>query len=188
MQKQVDMSVVYDEVLCRFNGNQIVEYIISLFSHDSWGSVEEFIEHLEYSSCEAGSFGHETIYTNYIREKLTVWVDEINQAMEDYKDATGEVFTFEQLEDTVTFAVDWFSNEIASFLRCQTFYVATFSEDSGKDKAFMYLSEAEDYINKCISEAVSFEVEHSPYTITEDKYDDLVDVESAKWSIVEEKV
>jgi hypothetical protein len=137
MQNEItDITEIRDAILMQFSGNAIVEHIVDEFICDgNYSDVDSLITDLEMAHCAAGSFSG-MIYTQDILDRLSdsQWRNAIEQAIEDYTDATGESPEFDRdamgypsgfhLENLVTFAVDWMSNEIASFLRYQgQFYI-----------------------------------------------------------------
>jgi hypothetical protein len=144
--------------------------------------------------CAAGSFPG-MIYTQDILDRLSDsdWRNAIEQAVEDYTDATGESPSFDRdamgypsgfhLENLVTFAVDWVSNEIASFLRSNgTFYIVTQAVDSmdpsPERKVFLCEYEAQDYVSESLQHRMDYIVQHSPYAIDESEYESLEEQES----------
>jgi len=86
------------------------------------------------------------------------------------------------LENLVTFAVDWMSNEIASFLRYQgQFYIVTQAVDSldpsPERKVFLCEYEAQEYISESLMHRMDYIVQHSPYSISESEYEALQEQE-----------
>jgi hypothetical protein len=131
------------------------------------------------------------------------WRNAIEQAIEDYTDATGESPSFDRdamgypsgfhLENLVTFAVDWMSNEIASFLRYQgQFYIVTQAIDSldpsPERKVFLCEYEAQEYISESLMYRMDHIVQHSPYSISESEYDELQEQESELIHLEDEAV
>lgn len=72
---------------------------------------------LEDCNCSGCHAPGGLIYNNEIAAKYVDWWDVIDEAMDAYHDATGERFTPETTGQLVWFAVEWFANELAGFLR-----------------------------------------------------------------------
>lgn len=177
-----------------FGTNAIVDYILDDFICDgNYSDVDSLINDLEMAHCAAGSFSG-MIYTSDILDRLSDpdWRNAIEQAIEDYADATGESPSFDRdcmghfcgfrLENLVTFAVDWYSNEIASFLRYQgQFFIVTQCVDSldpsPERKVFLNEYDAQDYISESLQNRMDYIVQHSPYSIDESEYDALQEQE-----------
>jgi hypothetical protein len=170
MQNEItDTSEIRDAILMQFNKNPIVEYIVDEFICDgNYSDVKSLITDLEMAHCAAGSFSG-MIYTQDILDRLadSGWRNAIEKAIEDYTDATGESPTFDHdamgypsgfhLENLVTFAVDWMSNEIASFLRSNgQFYIVTQAVDSldpsPERKVFLDEYDAQEYVQDSIDQ------------------------------------
>jgi len=189
-----DTTEIRDAILMQFDNNVIVEYIVDEFICDgNYNSVDSLITDLELAHCAAGSFGG-MIYTQDILDRLSdsQWRNAIEQAIEDYTDATGEFPEFDRdcigypsgfhLGNLVTFAVDWMSNEIASFLRYQgQFYIVTQAVDSldpsPERKVFLDEYEAQEYVSESLMLRMDYIVRHSPYSISESEYEALQEQE-----------
>jgi len=163
-------------------------------SDNKYSDIDSLITDLEMAHCAAGSFPG-MIYTGDILDRLadSGWRNAIEQVIEDYTDATGESPSFDRdamgypsgfrLENLVTFAVDWVSNEIASFLRYQgQFYIVTQSVDSldpsPERKAFLCEYDAQDYVSESLQHRMDYIVQHSPYAIDESEYEAIEEQES----------
>jgi hypothetical protein len=200
-----DITEIRDAIRLQFNGNAIVDYILDEFLCDgNYSSVDSLITDLELAHCAAGSFSG-MIYTQDILDRLSdsQWRNAIEQAIEDYSDATGESPSFDRdcmghqdtfrLENLVTFAVDWMSNEIASFLRALgQFYIVTQAVDSldpsPERKVFLDEYEAQEYISESLMHRMDYIVQHSPYSISESEYEALQEQESELIRMEEESV
>lgn len=178
----------------------IETYIWDELSSEKWETVESIVNQLESASCSAGSWS-DMIYTRDIHDKLadSQWVDDINQAIEEYVDETGESPTFDpydsgfQLENTVTFAVDWVAQRLASRLRYMgkvaVVTAATDSLDPSPDViAFPSINEAEDWVADEVQGRVDHIVQHSPYPINEDELAQIEESEYALFTINEERL
>jgi hypothetical protein len=196
MQNEItDTSEIESAIRFQFDKNPIAEYIVDEFlSDDKYSDVDSLITNLEMAHCAAGSFPG-MIYTQDILDRLSdsEWRNAIEQAIEDYTDAIGESPSFDRdsmgyfsgfhLENLVTFAVDWMSNEIASFLRSNgNFYIVTQSVDSldpsPERKAFLCEYDAQDYVSESLQHRMDYIVQHSPYAIDESEYESLEEQES----------
>jgi hypothetical protein len=154
-------------------------------------SVESLINHLERAS--AGM-----IYTRDImaRYQDSEWVDDIECAIEDYQDNCGELPDFGKpfsLSNFVTFAVDWVASNLASRIRSfGNAYVVTYAIDSLDPKptciAFLDESEMNDWIACNVAERVQYLVDHSPYTIREDEFEEIQESEMSLVHIETESI
>jgi hypothetical protein len=200
-----DTTEIRDAILMQFDNNVIVEYIVDEFICDgNYNSVDSLITDLELAHCAAGSFSG-MIYTQDILDRLSDsdWRNAIEQAIEDYTDATGESPSFDRdamgypsgfhLENVVTFAVDWFSNEIASFLHSNgQFYIVTQAVDSldpsPERKVFLCEYEAQDYVSESLQHQMDYIVQHSPHSVSESEYEALQEQEMELIRLEEEAV
>jgi len=191
MQNEItDINEIESAIRFQFDKNPIAEYLIDEhITQAKYSDVKSLITDLEMAHCAAGSFPGMT-YTQDILDRLSdsEWRNAIEQATEDYADATGESPSFDRdamgypsgfhLENLVTFAVDWMSNEIASFLRYQgQFYIVTQAVDSldpsPERKVFLDEYEAQEYISESLMHRMDYIVQHSPYSISESEYEAL---------------
>jgi hypothetical protein len=196
MQNEItDISEIESAIRLQFDKNPIAECILDEFICDKkYSDVDSLVTDLEMAHCAAGSFSG-IIYTQDILDRLSdsEWRNAIEQAIEDYTDAVGESPSFDRdamgyfsgfhLANLVTFAVDWVSNEIASFLRSNgTFYIVTQAVDSmdpsPERKVFLCEYEAQDYVSESLQHRMDYIVQHSPYAIDESEYESLEEQES----------
>lgn len=191
----LDLSNILSEVQHHWKDSAVVEYICDQLKDSSWDSVESFIGQLESASCANGSWGQDTIYTHRILALLSdeSWRDAINQALEDYADATGENYSPEtlNLESLVTFAVDWYAGEIASYIRSfNRVWIAILDKGEVWEsrEAYLYESEADSVAEQAIQARMDSEVAHSPYSLTEDAYNALYDSVSESYVVIEERM
>jgi len=206
MQNEItDTSEIESAIFVQFDGNAIAEYLIyEHITQAKYSDVDSLITNLEMAHCAAGSFPG-MIYTQDILDRLSdsEWRNAIEQAIEDYTNETGESPTFDRdsmgyfsgfrLENLVTFAVDWVSNEIASFLRYQgQFYIVTQSVDSldpsPERKAFLCEYDAQDYVSESLQNRMNYIVQHSPYAIDEAEYESLEEQEMQLIRLEEESM
>lgn len=164
-----------------------------------WDSVDSIASQLESASCSAGSWS-DLIYTRDILDKLSdrEWLNRIEQAVDDYGDATGESpdFTFNGpfcLSNVVTFAVDWVASDLAGRLRgLDRVYLVTVAVDSMDPSpdiiAFDSCYEAQDFIAETIQARVDYTVAHSPYTVSQSDLEGYEEQESELVTITEESV
>ena len=171
----------------------------SLTDGNYWDSVDSIASQLESASCSAGSW-NELIYTRDILDKLAdrAWLSCIEQAVDDYGDATGESPNFNpygpfSLSDVVTFAVDWVASDLAGRLRnLDRVYLVTVAIDSMDPSpeiiAFDSCYEAQDFIAETIQGRVDYMVAHSPYSVSQSDLWDYEEQESQLVTIKEESV
>ena len=146
-----------------------------------WSEISQIVSHLEMASCSAGSWS-DMIYTRDILDKLadSQWVSDIDEAIAEYVDATGETPTFDpygsgfELSHTVTFAVDWVAQRLVSRLRAfGTVAVVTVASDScdpfPERIAFASECEAQDWVADEIQRRIGYRVQHSAYEVSEEE-------------------
>ena len=164
-----------------------------------WDSIDSIASQLESASCSAGSW-NDLIYTRDILDKLSDsdWLNAIEQAIEDYGDATGESPDFTHngpfcLSNVVTFAVDWVANELAHKLRSlDSVWLVTAAADSLDPTpeiiALATESEALDCINEAIDSRIEWQVQHSVYMLCQLELDDMREQESQFFTMKEESL
>jgi len=200
-----DTQELIDAIRSAYPGNAIVDYLIDEhITQDGYNSVDSLITDLEMAHCAAGSFSG-MIYTQDILDHLADrdWQSAIEQAFEDYADSTGESPDLDRdamgypsgfnLANLVTFAVDWMSNEIANFLRSNDrFYIVTQAVDSldpsPERKVFLDEYDAQDYVSESLSQRMDYIVQHSPYSVSEQEYEELQEQELELMNIEQESV
>lgn len=146
-----------------------------------WSEVSQIVSQLEMASCAAGSWS-DMIYTRDILDKLAdpQWISDIDEAIAEYVDATGETPTFDpygsgfELSNTVTFAVDWVAQRLASRLRSlgpvAVVTVASDSCDPFPDRiAFPSEWEATDWVSDEVQRRLDHRVSHSSTLVDEDE-------------------
>lgn len=148
-----------------------------------WESVGQIVSQLEMASCSVGSWGG-MIYTRDIESRLAdpQWVDDIDEALADYRDNTGENPDLSSLSEMVTFAVDWVASNLASKLRNLDRVAVVIAPVDSCDPhpdvlAFGSDWEAEDWVADEVERRVQHRVEHSPYSVDEDELDAMRDDE-----------
>jgi hypothetical protein len=164
-----------------------------------WESIGQIISQLEMASCSAGSWS-DMIYTQDILDKLSdpQWVEDIESAFADYEGNTGEAFDFDavggfSLSSTVTFAVDWVAQQLASKLRyldkVAIVTVASDSMDPSPDRiAFSTVWEAEDWVAEEVARRVQYQVDHSPHPVSEEDLMDMQEEEMLLFNLDEERL
>jgi len=167
--------------------NAIALTLLEQYKGDQYDSIESLISDIEHAHCAAGSF-NDMIYTRDIERKLcdSDWIDAIDEAIEDYRDNTGETPTFERVTDMVTFAVDWTSNTLASQLRYMLeegdwHVVLEYSDTCDtKPESTLYETEHEatDAMLEVIEQRVQYVVDHSQYMVSETERDAIEETES----------
>lgn len=178
----------------------IETYIWDEITDSKWSDIESIVSQLEMASCSAGSWSG-MIYTRDILDKLgnTEWVQDIEQAVAEYEDATGEAPNFDpygsgfNLSSVVTFAVDWVAHRIASRIRAMgnpaVVTVAADSCDPFPERiAFASEWEAQDWVSEQIQSRIDYRVQHSQYAISEEELQQFEEEESALFRIDEERL
>lgn len=183
-----------DRITAALDPTGAIEYYIweQLTNGCYWSSLGQIIAQLETTSCASGGWSG-MIYTRDILDRLAdpQWVDDIDTALEEYVDATGETFEFSALSETVTFAVDWVAQRLASRLRSlDRVAVVTVSVDSMDPSpdviAFDTAWEAQDWVSEEVSRRVQFRVDHSTEGVTEEELDHWTEEEMTLVHITEE--
>jgi len=164
-----------------------------------WDSIDSIASQLESASCSAGSW-NDLIYTRDILEKLSDsdWLNAIEQAVDDFGDATGESpnFTYNGpfcLSNVVTFAVDWVASELAHKLRSlDSVWLVTAAVDSLDPSpeiiALATESEAVEWVSEAIDSRIEWQVQHSVYMLEESDLDDMREQESVLFTMQEESL
>jgi len=159
-----------------------------------WHSIEDIARQLESASCANGSWNG-MIYTRDIYTRLAdpQWCDDIDQALDDFDNYTGESFEITSLESVVIFAVDQTASNLAYRLRSldRVAVVTAFidSLDPSPDViAFADVSEAEDWVADEVERRVQHEIDHSPYPVSEADREAMMQVEFSLFTITEESI
>jgi hypothetical protein len=159
-----------------------------------WDSVEDIARQLESASCASGSW-NQMIYTRDILDRLSdpQWCDDIDQALDDFCDATGESPDITSLESAVIFAIDQTASNLAHRLRSlDRVAVVTSAIDSLDPSpeviAFADVSDAEDWIADEVERRVQYQVDHSQNPVTEADREAMTEVEFTLITITEESI
>ena len=159
-----------------------------------WHSVKDIARQLETASCANGSW-NQMIYTRDILDRLSdpQWQDDVDQAIEDFGDATGEVLEVPSLESAVIFAVDWTASNLAHRIRSlDSVAVVTAAVDTLDPSpdviAFADVSEAQDWVAEEVERRVQHQVDHSPHAVTEADREAMTAVEFTLFTITEESI
>lgn len=184
----------FDRITAALDPTGAIEYYIweQLTNGCYWSSIGQIIAQLESAACAHGSWSG-MIYTRDILDRLSdpQWVDDIDTALEEYLDEIGETFEFSALSETVTFAVDWVAQRLASRLRSlDRVAVVTVSVDSMDPSpdviSFDTVWEAQDWVSEEVSRRVQFRVDHSTEEVTEEELDNWTEEEMTLVHITEE--
>jgi len=164
-----------------------------------WDSIDSIASQLESASCSAGSW-NDLIYTRDILDKLSDsdWLNAIEQAVDDFGDATGESPDFTNygpfcLSNVVTFAVDWVANGLAHKLRSlDSVWLVTAAVDSLDPSpeviALATESEAVEWVSEAVQARVEHMVSHSPHSVSDTDLWDFEEQEYALFNIEEESL
>ena len=160
-----------------------------------WETLGQLVSQLESASCAAGSWSG-MIYTRDILDRLSdpQWQDDIDAAIADYRDNTGESPDLSDLSSMVTFAVDWGAFNLACKIRHKFSNPAVVtapvdSMDPNPDRiAFPSVWEAEDWISEEVERRIAFRVEHSPYSVTDEELDEWREEELNFMTLDEERL
>lgn len=178
----------------------IENFIWEQMLQDSWRDVDSIVSQLEMASCSAGSWS-DMIYTRDILAKLSddQWVSDIEEAVAEYEDATGEAPNFDSygsgfsLSAVVTFAVDWVAQRLASRIRAMgSVAVVTCAVDSLDPHpeviAFPRLWEAEEWVSEQVQARMDHRVQHSQYPVTEEELAQWEEEEMQLFTVEDERL
>ena len=159
-----------------------------------WNRVGDIARQLESASCANGSW-NQMIYTRDILDRLSdpQWQDDIDQAIDDFGNETGESPEITSLESVVTFAVNQTSSNLAHRLRTLDIVTIVSASVDTLDPspdvlAFADVSDAEDWVSDEVERRVQYQVDHSPYDVTEADREAMTGVEFALFTITEESL
>lgn len=94
--------------------------IIHLIDWAVWDddlSLSEMVDQLEAIQMSGCSGPSGFIYNNEIAKSVVELWDDMNDALTDYLDEMGEPFAVESVGQFVWFALEWYAQKLASFLR-----------------------------------------------------------------------
>jgi len=178
----------------------IETYIWDEITDSKWSDIDSIVSQLEMASCSAGSWS-DMIYTRDILDKLadSGWVQDIEEAVAEYGDATGESPNFDpygsgfSLSATVTFAVDWVAQRLASRLRAMgKVAVVTVASDSldpfPERLAFPSEWEATDWVSDEVQRRIEHRVQHSAYPVSDEELQQWEEEEATLIRIDEERL
>ena len=171
----------FDRLTLELNPTGAIEsYLWDELMACKWSDVSQILSQLESASCSAGSWAG-MIYTRDILDHLadSQWVSDIDEAIAEYVDATGETPTFDpygagfELSNTVTFAVDWVAQRIADKLRnldrVAVVTVAVDSLDPFPDRIVLASeSDAVDWVADEVQRRLEHRVSHSPCVVSDE--------------------
>ena len=159
-----------------------------------WNRVGDIARQLESASCANGSW-NQMIYTRDILDRLSdpQWQDDIDQAIDDFGNETGESPEITSLESVVTFAVNQTSSNLAHRLRTLDIVTIVSASVDTLDPspdvlAFADVSDAEDWVSDEVERRVQYQVDHSSYDVTEADREAMTGVEFALFTITEESL
>lgn len=185
-----------DRITAAIDPTGAIEFFIweQLTDGPYWSSVSQIRNQLESASCANGSWGG-MIYTRDILDRLSdpQWIDDIDTALEEHLDETGESFEFSCLSDTVTFAVDWVAQRLASRLRGLDRVAVVIAcvdvMDPNPDViAFDTVWEAEDWIEDEIQRRICDRITDSDTPVTADERDGWIEQESTLFTLTDERL
>ena len=159
-----------------------------------WHRVGDIARQLESASCANGSW-NQMIYTRDILDRLSdpQWQDDIDDALANFWDETGESPEITSLESVVTFAVNQTSSNLAHRLRTLDIVTIVSASVDTLDPspdvlAFADVSDAEDWVSDEVERRVQYQVDHSPYSVTEADREAMTGAEFALFTITEESL
>lgn len=98
----------------------ILQWTQDAFEHDERATAQDVLRHLETIDCAGCHAPQGLIYNKDIADKVPLWWDEIDEAVAQYHEETGEHATPRDGAVTigwlVWFAVEWIGHDAARFL------------------------------------------------------------------------
>lgn len=98
----------------------ILQWTRDAFEHDEGATAQDVLRHLEMIDCAGCHAPQGLIYNQDIADKVPLWWDEIDEAVAQYHEETGEHPAPRHGSITigwlVWFAVEWISHAAARFL------------------------------------------------------------------------
>ena len=148
--------------------NAVVEYLTDHYGDHEYSSISDLVRDLEMAHYSAGSFG--MCYTYELDDFLKAHLDDIEEVLAEYIDATGEKLQVETFSDMVIVALDFAANEIASAVECaELAIVANHADymDTSPEVIICDAYEADDTVAGIIQHRLDMEVQHSTETVNE---------------------
>lgn len=153
-----------------FNPNAVIEYITELFGDHEYSSVDDMVRDLHMAHYSAGSLG--MCYTHELDAFLKANLDDIEEVLDGYIDATGEKLQVETFSDMVTMALDYACGEIASAIEYADLQVIVHAVDyldPTPEVIICERSEADDKLAEIIQARLDSEVQHSTTWLNSDE-------------------
>ena len=101
----------------------ILEWTRDYFDNDKDATARDILHHLETIDCAGCHAPHGLIYNHEIADKVPLWWSDINEAIAEYHDETGEHPAPRDGSITigwlVWFAVEWVGHNAARYLESQ---------------------------------------------------------------------
>ena len=148
--------------------NAVVEYLTEYFGDSEYNSIQDLVRDLEMAHYSAGSFG--MCYTHELDDFLKANLDDIEEVLNYYMDATGEEHSFSSFGGMVAIALDVAANEIASAIEYADLAIVVNHADymdTDPDVIICTSYEAYDVRNEITLHRLDMEVQHSTTTVNE---------------------
>jgi hypothetical protein len=156
---------------------------------NEYSDVKSLVADLQQAHWAAGSFN--LIYKWEVEEALSrpEWRESIDKALDAYQDATGETFSISTLSDTLIMAIDWVSNDLSYLVESVRYWLVTESVDAMDPSPEQYLftteQDALEHVSEGIETRVSYIVQHSPQSVSEDELEALQEQEAQLFTVEE---
>ena len=154
--------------------NAVVEYLTDYYGVNEYSSISDLARDLEMAHHSAGSFG--MCYTTELDDFLKANLDDIEEVLEFYLDATDEPFSVMSFSDLVAIALDVAANEIASALEFSDLAIVVNHADYMDTNPEVIICDkyyADEKVYEIIQHRLDMEVQHSPETVTEEDRDEM---------------
>jgi hypothetical protein len=190
MTNNIKAGLVFEALGLRTEGQcPIQSHICDMFEANEYSDVKSLVADLQQAHWAAGSFN--LIYKWEVEEALSrpEWRESIDKALDAYQDATGETFSISTLSDTLIMAIDWVSNDLSYLVESVRYWLVTESVDAMDPSPEQYLftteQDALEHVSEGIETRVSYIVQHSPQSVSEDELEALQEQEAQLFTVEE---
>ena len=148
--------------------NAVIEHLTDYYADHEYSSISDLVRDLQMASWGAGSFG--VVYTHELDDFLKAHLDDIEEVLAEYIDATGEKLQVETFSDMVIIALDFAVNELSHAVEyADLAIVANHADymDTSPEVIICDAYEADDTVVEIIQHRLDMEVQHSTETVNE---------------------
>ena len=170
--EQVNLSDLF-----KSNGwtcNAVVEHIADCFADNEYSSIDSLVRDLEMAHWGAASLG--LIYYTEQAEFLNVAAnrDDVEEVFNDLLDNMGEPIEVRTFSDMLIHALDHACNEIASLIDHADLSIVINAVDYlDPNPEVIITDDPDETVADIIQHRLDMEVQHSPYSLSEEDLDEL---------------